>query len=86
MPLLQHVRKLKRRGLIGDGSRKLSHAAVKYSKGGHDRCGVCRHYRPPDSCSKVASPIDSTFWCVLFQDMKKGEDHHEQATRTEARS
>jgi hypothetical protein len=75
MPLLQHVAKLKRRGLIGGGSSKLSHAAVQYGKGGHDRCGVCRHYIPQGShCTKVVDPIDSMAWCRKFEAME-GDKH-----------
>ena len=47
--------------------KKRTKASVDYSKGGHDHCGVCVHFQPPDACERVEGKIRSDYWCKLFR-------------------
>jgi len=51
---------------------KATHAEVRYSPGTKaERCGVCRHFLPPDGCESVKRPIAADAWCIRFERTRK---------------
>jgi len=51
---------------------KQSKKSVDYGKGMKSaHCGICAHFRSPNSCELVIGPIGPRAWCKLF---KKAED------------
>ncbi len=47
-------------------SKKTKHDVV-YSKGMTSaHCGICEHFRKPNSCTKVEGTIDPAYWCKLY--------------------
>jgi hypothetical protein len=50
------------------GYGKISKAAALYRNRprGGQRCGLCRHFRGPDGCTRVAGRISPYGWCRLW--------------------
>ena len=48
--------------------KKVTMAAAhyQYHPHGRQRCGVCKHFRPPSSCEIVAGKIVPNGWCRFF--------------------
>ena len=58
--------------------QKTPHHAVQYGPGTDaEHCGNCRNYIRPlrgqARCRTVASPIESSMWCLRWDDKLKGE-------------
>jgi hypothetical protein len=52
---------------VHDADEKVSKASVDYSPGMKSaHCAICRNYRTPDACVRVAGAIDPEYWCKLF--------------------
>lgn len=51
------------------GRAKIPKAAAHYQNHPHgeERCGACRHFRPPGSCEIVSGRISPEGWCRYFE-------------------
>ena len=37
-----------------------------YAKNHRDRCEVCKHFEPPNSCAVVYGEVKPEAWCNMF--------------------
>jgi hypothetical protein len=49
------------------GTPKATKQAARYTPaGGAERCGMCRHYVPSNSCARIEGPVSAAGWCQLY--------------------
>jgi len=48
--------------------QKMAQKLVQYQKTpkNNQKCSICLHFVPPDSCKMVEGKIDPNGWCALF--------------------